>query len=296
MMVQEHAYCLCIEKSQKFNKLPINVLKTRSAFDEITRILNHLLAIACHALDIGSMSPIFWLFEERENLMEIYENASGARMHAAYYRPIYFNKVLTKTVIKKIFLKIKNLPISIAECTTVLNKNKIWKSRLCLIGTTNFNEINKFSLSCVMARSCGYKKDLRVQNFAKYGFYKYININSYFSYTGDNYSRYILRIYEIYESLNIINIVCQNLLENFKKNIFVKNYVTMEKTINHFKIWSGTQKSIPSFSNYYVESPKGAFGCSVFLKKNSEPFLCKIRSPSYNNLLWLKYKINGLSL
>ena len=87
-----------------------------------------------------------------------------------------------------------------------------------------------------MARSCGYKKDLRIQKNTKYGFYKYININSYFSYNSDNYSRYILRIYEIYESLNIINIVCQNLLENFKKNIFVKNYVTMEKTINHFKI------------------------------------------------------------
>ena len=296
MMVQEHAYCLTIEKSQNYKNLPVSVLKTRVLFDEITRILNHLLAIACHALDIGSMSPIFWLFEERENLMEIYENVSGARMHAAYYRPIFFNKVITKTVLKKVFLKIKNIPVTITECTTILNKNKIWKSRLCFIGITNFNEINNFSLSGVLARSCGYKKDLRINTLTKYGFYKFIKINSYFSNFGDNYSRYILRIYEIYESLNIINIVSQNLQENFKKNVFVKNYISMEKTINHFKIWSGTLKSINSCSNFYVESPKGVFGCTVFLKKNSEPYLCKIRSPSYNNLLWMKYKIKGLSL
>lgn len=185
--------------------MPISILKTRVIFDEITRILNHLLAIACHALDIGSMSPIFWLFEERENLMEVYENVSGARMHAAFFRPIFFNKIITKTVLKKIFLKIKNLPVTITECTTILNKNKIWKSRLCLIGLTNFNEVNKFSLSGVIARSCGLKKDLRVLKNTKYGFYKYININSYYSKNSDNYSRYILRIYEIYESLNIIN-------------------------------------------------------------------------------------------
>ena len=296
MMVQEHAYCLCIEKSQKYNKMPIGILKTRVIFDEITRILNHLLAIACHALDIGSMSPIFWLFEERENLMEIYENASGARMHAAYYRPIFFNKVLTKTVLKKIFLKLKNLPITINECTSVLNKNKIWKSRLCLIGLTSFKEIQNFSLSGVMARSCGLKKDLRVSKNTKYGFYKYTTVNSYYSINSDNYSRYILRLYEILESINIINKVSQLYLNNFKKNIFVKNYISMEKTINHFKIWSGTLKSKNNFNYFFVESPKGMFGCSVFLKTNSEPFLCKIRSPSYNNLLWLKHKTNGLSI
>lgn len=142
MMVQEHAYCLTIEKSQGYNTLPVSILQTRVVFDEITRILNHLLAIACHALDVGSMSPIFWLFEERENLMEIYENVSGARMHAAFYRPIFFNKVINKSVKKKILLKLKDLPISLTECSTILNKNKIWKSRLVLIGTTNINEVN----------------------------------------------------------------------------------------------------------------------------------------------------------
>ena len=258
--------------------------------------MNHLLAIACHALDIGSMSPIFWLFEERENLMEIYENASGARMHAAYYRPIFFNKIITKTVFKKIFLKIKNIPITINECTSVLNKNKIWKSRLCLIGLTSHKEINKYSLSGVLARSCGQKKDLRMSKLTSYGFYKFLKINSYFSYNSDNYSRYILRLYEVLESINIINKTAQNFYENFKKNIFLKNYINMEKTIHHFKIWSGTFKSLKAFNSFFVESPKGMFGCGLFLKTNSEPFLCKIRSPSYNNLLWMKYKTDGLSI
>lgn len=276
--------------------MPILILKTRIIFDEVTRILNHLLAIACHALDIGSMSPIFWLFEERENLMEVYENSSGARMHAAYYRPIFFNKVISKTVLKKLFIKLKNLPITINECTSILNKNKIWKSRLCGVGITNFNELNNFSLTGIMSRSCGLKNDLRILEKSKYGFYKYLKINSYISKFSDNFSRYILRIYEIYESINIINKVSSNFKNNFKKNIFLNNYITMEKTINHFKVWSGTLKSKKSFTNFYVESPKGLFGCSVFLKKNSEPFLCKIRSPSYNNLLWMRFKVQGLSL
>jgi NADH-quinone oxidoreductase subunit D len=137
---------------------------------------------------------------------------------------------------------------------------------------------------------------LRVLNNTKYGFYKYFKVNSYISKHSDNYSRYILRLYEIYESLNIINKVSQNYKNNYKKNIFLKNYINMEKTINHFKVWSGTLKSKKSFTNSFVESPKGMFGCSIFLKKNSEPFLCKIRSPSYNNLLWIKYKTYGLSL
>lgn len=217
-------------------------------------------------------------------------------MHAAYYRPIFFNKVITKTVLKKLFIKLKNLPITINECSSILNKNKIWKSRLCGVGVTNFNELNNFSLTGIMSRSCGLKNDLRILEKSKYGFYKYLKINSYISKFSDNFSRYILRIYEIYESINIINKVSSNFKNNFKKNIFLNNYITMEKTINHFKVWSGTLKSKKSFTSFYVESPKGLFGCSVFLKKNSEPFLCKIRSPSYNNLLWMKFKVQGLSL
>ena len=296
MLVQEHAYCLTIEKSQNYNKLPLDILKTRVILDEITRILNHLLAIACHALDIGSMSPIFWLFEERENFMEVYENVSGARMHAAFYRPIFFNKIIKKNTIKKILLKLKNLPVSLNECSTILNKNKIWKSRLYLIGLTNYKEINKFSLSGILARSCGLKKDLRILKNTKYGFYKFLKINSYYTINGDNLSRYNLRFLEMFESINIVNDVIQNSYNIYKKNIFVKNYINMEKTIHHFKIWSGTFRSEKNFSTCYVESPKGMFGCSVVVKKNSEPFLCKIRSPSYNNLLWLKYKTQGQTL
>lgn len=87
MMVQEHAYCLAVEKLKKFPNFNQKILKVRTIFDELTRILNHLLAISCHALDVGSMTPIFWAFEEREKIMFLYEHVSGARMHASYYRP-----------------------------------------------------------------------------------------------------------------------------------------------------------------------------------------------------------------
>lgn len=98
---------------------------TRGIFDELTRILNHLLAIACHALDVGSMSPIFWLFEEREYIMEFYESISGARMHAALYRPILNNKILPKTQLLPILNFINHLFTSITEVSLILNNNKI---------------------------------------------------------------------------------------------------------------------------------------------------------------------------
>lgn len=134
MMLQEHAYCLAIENSQAKYFLNKNIQKTRLVFDELTRIFNHLLALACHALDVGSMSSIFWLFEERENIMEVFEEISGARMHTALYRPIYKNKILKFNLFKKILYFLTKLPISINELNSLLLNNKIWKSRLQNIG------------------------------------------------------------------------------------------------------------------------------------------------------------------
>jgi NADH dehydrogenase (ubiquinone) Fe-S protein 2 len=138
MMVQEHAYCLSIEKLLKKNFFKKNFNLTRTLFDELTRILNHLLAIACHALDIGSMSPIFWGFEEREKILEFYERVSGARMHAAFYRPgKTFINSLPLLLLEDINYFCSNCITSINEINFILVNNKIWKRRLINIGQFN---------------------------------------------------------------------------------------------------------------------------------------------------------------
>ena len=125
MLTQEHAYALAVEKINYHFNQTIAVQQCRVIMDEISRILNHLLAVACHCLDVGSMSVIFWAFEERENFMEIYESITGARMHTAYTRPIYFNKLITVLSTQKLLSVTQDLPITITEVTSILNVNKV---------------------------------------------------------------------------------------------------------------------------------------------------------------------------
>merc|ERR1712194_392901 len=126
MLIQEHAYCLAIEKVLNKNFYQTNFSKIRSLYDELTRILNHLLAVSCHALDVGSMSPLFWAFEEREKILEFYERISGARMHAAFYRPNQMNlKVITRNLIDDIMIFSKNCSITLNEMNNILTFNNI---------------------------------------------------------------------------------------------------------------------------------------------------------------------------
>jgi NADH dehydrogenase (ubiquinone) Fe-S protein 2 len=126
MLVQEHAYCIAIESLMNTNNYTATFTLVRTLFDELTRILNHMLAIACHALDIGSMSSVFWAFEEREKIMEFYERISGARMHAAFYRPNEVNiYALSNTLLEDIIEFTKNCLITLNEMHNVLTFNKI---------------------------------------------------------------------------------------------------------------------------------------------------------------------------
>ena len=139
MMTQEHAYCLSVENLLGYNYIHYSINFVRILFDELTRVMNHLLAIACHALDIGSMSSIFWAFEEREKLMEFYERVSGARMHAAFHKPVkHFNFNVDKQLIIDILYFIKNCYTTLNEMHNLLTYNKIWKQRLINIGVLSF--------------------------------------------------------------------------------------------------------------------------------------------------------------
>lgn len=291
-MTQEHAYCLSIEKLLNITNTSTNTNFIRILFDELTRILNHMLAIACHALDIGSMSSIFWSFEERENIMEFYERVSGARMHAAFHRK-NFNFVCDSLLLQDILKFIKNCYKTLNEMHNVLTYNKIWKQRLINIGTLNYNNVVNWGLTGVMARSVGLKKDLRLSKKNPYSNYNKIKIKSYIGVNGDCYDRYLIRMLEMSESLNIINIV-SNILLNSKTSVFYqnlintnlkkKNYVYMEHLIEHFINWHSGIYIKKNIIFNYIESPKGEFGCILISNNSNKPLKCKIRSPSYFNL------------
>lgn len=304
MMSQEHAYCLAIEYLLQIFNISKNINYVRVMFDELTRVMNHFLAIACHALDIGSMSSIFWSFEEREKLMEFYERVSGARMHAAFHRPAtVFNYSLDKILLTDILYFVKNCYITLNEMHNVLTYNKIWKQRLINVGSINFQDCISWGLSGVMARSCGLKRDLRLSQTDVYSQYNLFKFNSYIGINGDTYDRYLIRMLEMGESLQIINqtatyllkkTVKPNMLINNITNLFINNnifqsyqYTSMEDLISHFINWHTGTIITQGETTIYIEAPKGEFGVNLISNNTSIPIRCKIRSPSYHHLQFL---------
>ena len=311
MMVQEHAYCLAIENLLNTTNYTATFIQIRTTFDELTRILNHLLAVACHALDVGSMSSVFWAFEEREKIMEFYERVCGARMHAAFYRPNEVNlNAISSFLLEDILEFSRNFFTTLNEMHNVLTYNKIWKQRLINIGTYSQQTCFDFGLTGVMARCTGLKRDLRLSKTETYANYYYLNFRSYIGQHGDCYDRFLIRMNEMAESLNIIN-QCVNKISkynyikhsNTNKTINLKNqinphivlnyltkkynnnnYNSMEELINHFKYWSSGIKIETGYTYQSVESPKGEFGVTLIADGSNKPYKCKIRSPAYHHL------------
>ena len=160
MMAQEHGYSLAVEKLLKI-EIPLRAQYIRVIFCEITRILNHLLAVTCHALDVGAMTPLLWGFEEREKLMEFYERVSGARMHASYIRPGGVQQDLPLNFLEDLFQFINTFSLRIDEFEELLSNNRIWKQRLVNIGIVTKNEALDWGFSGVMLRGSGVAWDLR---------------------------------------------------------------------------------------------------------------------------------------
>jgi NADH dehydrogenase (ubiquinone) Fe-S protein 2 len=305
MMAQEHAYCLGIESLMGSTNYSSTFSQIRTLYDELTRILNHMLAIGCHALDVGSMASIWWAFEEREKIMEFYERVSGARMHAAFYRPNEVNlKAVSPLLLEDITEFIRNCFTTLSEIHNSLTYNKLWKQRLVNIGTYSYKTAIDYGLTGVMSRSVGIKRDLRLSKIETYSNYYYLNFRSFLGQHGDCYDRFLIRMNEMSESLNICTqvlskIKCGNLKNNnvfnkhellnyinsnnfFKKNI--DNYNSMEEIIKHFKYWSDGFAVTPNWTYQSIESPKGEFGVSLISDGSNKPYRCKVRSPSYQNL------------
>jgi NADH dehydrogenase (ubiquinone) Fe-S protein 2 len=289
MMAQEHSYCLALENSNNL-EIPLRAQFIRVLYSEITRILNHLMAITTHAMDVGALTPFLWAFEEREKLMEFYERVSGARMHAAFFRPGGISQDLPKNLLHDIFFFTKQFNSRINEIEELLTNNRIWEYRLKNIGIIDKNKALSFAFSGVLLRGSGINIDLRKkQNYENYNL---INFNVPFGENGDCYDRYLIRVNEMRESLKIILFCIENLpvglikTDDFKfGNINRKNLKkNMESTITHFKKWS-EDFVIPSNENYTaIEAPKGEFGVTLITNGTNKPYRCKIKSPGFLHL------------
>jgi len=294
MMSQEHGYVLAVEKLLKCD-IPLRAQYIRVLFSEITRILNHLLAIACHALDVGAMTPYFWGFEEREKLMEFYERVSGARMHSSYFRPGGVNEDLPKGILNDIFIFCQQFNTRLDEFEEMLTNNRIWKQRLVDIGIISAKDALDWGFSGVMLRGSGIPWDLR--KVQPYEIYDKIDFSIPQGTNGDCYDRYLIRIEEMRQSIFIINQVLNKIPEgpiktNDNKIINpsksdIKN--SMESLIHHFKYYTNGI-NVPSGETYVsIEAPKGEFGVFLVSDGSNKPYRCKIKAPGFAHLQALDF-------
>lgn len=294
MMAQEHAYSLIIEKLLKIT-IPKRAQYIRVIFCEITRILNHLMSLTTHALDVGALTPFLWGFEEREKLMEMYERISGTRMHASYIRVGGVSKDIQYEFLKDINLFIRQFSSRLNEIEELLTKNRIWKQRLLNVGIISKKFALNYGFTGVMLRSVGIPWDLRKNT--PYEIYNNIKFNVPVGTSGDCYDRYLLRIEEMRQSLliiqNCINSIPNGLIktESYKIAPPLRNTLknSMESVIHHFKLYS--EGFIVKSNEGYVgiEAPKGEFGVYLVSDNSNYPYRCKIRSAGFTHLQAMDY-------
>jgi len=298
MMCQEHTYSLAVE-----NLLQISVPKRaqyiRVLFAEITRILNHLLAVGCHAMDVGAMTPFLWAFEEREKLMEFYERVSGARMHASYFRPGGVSQDINLGLVEDIFSFSAQFGQRLDEIEEMLTDNRIWQERLVDIGVVSAQESIDWGFSGVMLRGSGVRWDLRKNE--PYDVYAELSFQGVVGKTGDCYDRYLVRIEEMRQSLSIIYQCLNKMPEGSIKiddakispplRADVKQ--NMEALIHHFKLYT-EGVAVPSGETYTAtEAPKGEFGVYLVSDGSNRPYRCKIKAPGFSHLQSLNFMANS---
>ena len=325
MMCNEHAYCLATEKLLGI-EVPERGKYIRVMFDEVTRILNHLLWIGCHALDVGAMTMALYTFREREDLMDVYEAVSGARMHAAYYRPggVYRDlpdrmpqyQESTWTNAKKAAEKNENrsgsvldfledftnrFPTYHSEYHTLLTDNRIWKQRLVNVGVVTPERALQMGFTGAMLRGSGIAWDLRKKQ--PYAAYDKIDFDVPVGVNGDSYDRYLVRMEEMIQSNNIIKQCIAWLRKNPGPVITDNNKVappprenmktSMEELIHHFKLFT-EGIHVPAGEAYAaVEHPKGEFGIYFVSDGANKPYRMKIRAPGFVHLAGLDEMSRG---
>ncbi|MDE0797951.1 MAG: NADH-quinone oxidoreductase subunit D [Nitrosomonadaceae bacterium] len=325
MMANEHAYVMAIEKMLKL-EVPLRAQYIRVMFDEITRILNHLLWLGAHALDVGAMTVFLYAFREREDLMDCYEAVSGARLHAAYYRPGGVYRDLPNSMPKYKSSKIHNeektkslnenrqgslldfiedftnrFPTYVDEYETLLTDNRIWKQRLVGIGVVSPDRAKALGFTGPMLRGSGVEWDLRKKQ--PYEVYDRIDFDIPVGVNGDCYDRYLVRIEEFRQSNRIIK-QCVKWLRDNPGPVITDNHKiappsrveikqNMEELIHHFKLFT-EGFHVPAGEAYAaVEHPKGEFGIYLISDGANMPYRLKIRAPGFAHLAALDEMSRG---
>ncbi|MGE5525892.1 MAG: NADH-quinone oxidoreductase subunit D [Rhodospirillaceae bacterium] len=316
MMCNEHAYVLAVERLLGI-EVPIRAQYIRVMFDEITRVLSHLFMLGAHALDLGAMTVFLYCFREREDLMDVYEAVSGARMHAAYYRPGGVYRDLPDSMPKYTATKIHNerairemnrarsgslldfvedfcerFPKRVDEYETLLTENRIWKQRTVGIGVVSPERALALGFTGPMLRGSGIAWDLRKKQ--PYAVYDRMEFDVPIGVNGDCYDRYLVRIEELRQSNRIIK-QCIEWLRNNPGPVMVDNHkiappsrvemkANMEELIHHFKLFTEGMH-VPEGETYAaIEHPKGEFGVYLVSDGANKPYRLKLRAPGFAHL------------
>jgi NADH-quinone oxidoreductase subunit D len=325
MMSNEHAYCLAIEKLLGVD-VPIRAQYIRVLFSEITRLLNHLLWLGCHGMDCGAMNMLIYCFREREDLFDMYEAVSGARMHAAYFRPGGVYRDLPDTMPQYKHSKIRNakamarlnenrqgslldfiedfskrFPTLVDEYETLLTDNRIWKQRTVGIGVVSPERALNLGFTGAMLRGSGIAWDLRKNQ--PYEVYDRMDFDIPLGVNGDTYDRYLVRVEEMRQSNRIIQ-QCVDWLRKNPGPVITSNHkvappsrvemkTSMEELIHHFKLFT-EGFHVPEGEAYAaVEHPKGEFGIYLISDGANKPYRMKIRPPGYVHLAALDEMSRG---
>ena len=325
MMANEHAYVMAIERLLQI-EVPVRAQYIRVMFDEITRILNHLLWLGAHALDVGAMTVFLYAFRDREDLMDCYEAVSGARLHAAYYRPggvyrdlpdsmpqyqaspIHDEKETKKrnenrqgSLLDFIEDFTQRFPKFVDEYETLLTDNRIWKQRLVDIGIVSPERAKALGFTGPMLRGSGVEWDLRKKQ--PYEVYDQIDFDIPVGVNGDCYDRYLVRIEEMRQSNRIIK-QCVEWLRNNPGPVIIDNHKVappsrvamkqnMEEMIHHFKLFTEGIHVPPGEVYAAVEHPKGEFGIYIISDGANKPYRLKIRAPGFAHLAALDEMSRG---
>ena len=297
-MCQEHAFVLAAEKLLDIEAPPRGKY-IRTLFDEITRILNHLLNVPALAMDVGAMTPMLWAFEQREILMEFHERVSGARLHAAYYRVGGVHQDLPAGLTDGILAWVDKFPDFIDDMETLLNENRIFKQRTVDIGVVSAEDAIAWGFTGPMLRSAGVPWDLRKAQ--PYDAYADMDFDIPIGHHGDCYDRYLVRVEEMRQSLRIIRQAIEKLpdgpamTEDGKVSPPSRGKMknSMEALIHHFKLYT-EGVHVPAGETYTaVEAPKGEFGVYLVSDGTNKPYRCKIRAPGFAHLQAIEFLCKG---
>jgi NADH-quinone oxidoreductase subunit D len=297
-MAQEHAFVLAVEKLLGI-EVPIRGQYIRVMFDEITRILNHLLNLPAFAMDVGAITPFLWTFEQRELLMEFYERASGARLHAAYYRPGGVHQDLPAGFLDDLMAWTEQFPRVVADMEGLLTENRIFKQRLVDIGIIGAADAIDWGFSGPVLRASGVPWDLRKAQ--PYLVYDRMDFDIPVGKHGDCYDRYLVRVAEMKESLKIIR-QCINEMPGGPASSTDHKITpptrgamkhSMEALIHHFKLYT-EGVHVPAGETYTaIEAPKGEFGVYLISDGGNRPYRCKIRAPGFAHLQAMDFLCKG---